>query len=207
MHCDPPNLETWLRDWLSLARRIVEPEHLLHSALTCTSSAAAWRLKSRHPFVPPHNNSSIYLTTTTYARRSGRIINAMRSGRITLQDSAFLHFHPRHRHNQRRIRWWEGPRLGGRSHVRIQNVHVGQWFSNFLRSRTTWCFFKVGVYTPWFQKNVICSNVLKINIGNKRISNVSITHERIITQKRINKAFRIWQESCSRTTWKALAYH
>jgi len=41
-------------------------------------------------------------------------------------------------------------------------------------------------------------------IANKRISNISITHERIITQKRINKAFRIWhwQESCSGTTWK-----
>ena len=50
-------------------------------------------------------------------------------------------------------------------------------------------------------------NVLKINIAHKRISNISVTHERIITQKRINKAFRIWQESCSRTTWKALAYH
>jgi len=50
-------------------------------------------------------------------------------------------------------------------------------------------------------------NVLKINIAHKRISNISVTHERIITQKRINKAFRIWQETCSRTTWKALAYH
>ena len=46
-------------------------------------------------------------------------------------------------------------------------------------------------------------NVLKINIAHKRISNISITHERIITQKRINKVFRIWQETCSRTTWKA----
>ena len=89
----------------------------------------------------------------------------------------------------------------------VQHILLGQWFSNFLRSRTTWCFFNVGVYTPWFQKNVICSNVLKINIANKRISNISITHERIITQKRNNKAFRIWQESCSRTTWKALACH
>ena len=37
---------------LSLARRATEAGSLLHSALTCTSSANARRLKSRHPFVP-----------------------------------------------------------------------------------------------------------------------------------------------------------
>jgi len=37
---------------LSLARRAMEPGHLLHSALTRPSTAAARRLKSRHPFVP-----------------------------------------------------------------------------------------------------------------------------------------------------------
>jgi len=37
---------------LSLARRAMEPGHLLHSALTRPSSANARRLKSRHPFVP-----------------------------------------------------------------------------------------------------------------------------------------------------------
>ena len=36
---------------LSLARCAMEPRHLLHLALTCPSSANAWRLKSRHPFV------------------------------------------------------------------------------------------------------------------------------------------------------------
>jgi len=36
---------------LSLGRRAMEPRHLLHSALTRPSSAAAQRLKSRHPFV------------------------------------------------------------------------------------------------------------------------------------------------------------
>ena len=30
---------------------------------------------------PPHNISSVHLTTTTYVRRSGRIINGVRSGR------------------------------------------------------------------------------------------------------------------------------
>ena len=38
---------------LSLARRAMEPRHLLHSALTRPSSANARRLKSRHPFIPP----------------------------------------------------------------------------------------------------------------------------------------------------------
>jgi len=37
---------------LSLSRRAMEPGHLLHSALTCPSSANARRLKARHPFVP-----------------------------------------------------------------------------------------------------------------------------------------------------------
>jgi len=37
---------------LSLARRAMEPGHLLHSALVCPSSANARCLKSSHPFVP-----------------------------------------------------------------------------------------------------------------------------------------------------------
>jgi len=37
---------------LSLARRAMEPGHLLHSGVTRPSSANARRLKSRHPFVP-----------------------------------------------------------------------------------------------------------------------------------------------------------
>ena len=36
---------------LSPARRAMEPGHLLHSALSCPSSADAQHLKSRHPFV------------------------------------------------------------------------------------------------------------------------------------------------------------
>ena len=39
-------------DTLSLARRAMEPGHLLHSVLTRPSSADVRRLKSRHPFVP-----------------------------------------------------------------------------------------------------------------------------------------------------------
>jgi len=52
LHCDEPaelrrNVAT-----LSLARRAMEPGHLLHSALTRPSSATARRLKSRHPIAP-----------------------------------------------------------------------------------------------------------------------------------------------------------
>jgi len=72
---------------LSLARRAMEPRHLLHSALTCSSSAVARRLKSRHPFVLSAQQP-ISLSDNNNIRRSGRITNRMRSGRITLQDSA-----------------------------------------------------------------------------------------------------------------------
>jgi len=37
---------------LSLARRAMEPGHLLHSAFSCPPRANARHLKSRHPFVP-----------------------------------------------------------------------------------------------------------------------------------------------------------
>jgi len=37
---------------LSLARRVIEPGHLLHPTLTCPPNANARCLKSRHPFVP-----------------------------------------------------------------------------------------------------------------------------------------------------------
>ena len=77
---------------LSLGRRVMEPGHLLHSALTRPSSAVARRLKSIHPFVPLHSNSLASLTTTTYVRYSGRIINGTRSGQKT------PHFNSRHRY-------------------------------------------------------------------------------------------------------------
>jgi len=47
---------------------------------------------------PPHNNSSVHLTTTVYVRRSGRIINGMRSGRTTPQDSTLQFVTPVHTH-------------------------------------------------------------------------------------------------------------
>ena len=39
-------------------------------------------------FYPPHNNSSVHLTTTTYVRRSVRITDGMRNCWTTLRDSA-----------------------------------------------------------------------------------------------------------------------
>ena len=82
---------------LSLGCRAMEPGNLLHSALTHPSGAAARRLKSRHPFVPAAHNSLVFLTTTTYVRRSGRIINGTRSGRTPPQDSALQFQTPVHK--------------------------------------------------------------------------------------------------------------
>jgi len=52
---------------LSLAHRILEPGHVLHSVLTCPSSSNAQRLKTRHPFAPAaqqlislYDNNSIF---------------------------------------------------------------------------------------------------------------------------------------------------
>jgi len=45
---------------------------------------------------PPHNNSSVYLTTTTYVRRSGRITNGRRSGWTTLYETPYIHSQHRH---------------------------------------------------------------------------------------------------------------
>ena len=79
---------------LSLARRAMEPGHLLHSTLTSPSSADARRLKSRHPFVPAaqHLISSSDNNSIRAAQWADHQWNA--SGGKTPQDS---NFHPRHR--------------------------------------------------------------------------------------------------------------
>jgi len=41
-----------MKSTLPLARRVMKPGHLLHSAFTCRSSANAGHLKLRHPFLP-----------------------------------------------------------------------------------------------------------------------------------------------------------
>jgi len=55
-----------------------------------SSAAKQWieelAQKKKTHLYPPHN-SSVYLTTITYVRRTGRITNGMRSGLSTLRDS------------------------------------------------------------------------------------------------------------------------
>jgi len=80
---------------LSLGRRAMEPGHLLRSALTRPSGAAARLLNSRHPFVLDAQRLML-TTTTTYVRRSGRTINGTRSGRTTPQDSTLQFKTPVH---------------------------------------------------------------------------------------------------------------
>jgi len=64
---------------LSLARRAMEPGHLLeHSADTGSPGGKARHLQSMHP--SPHSNSSVHLMTTTEVRRSGPITDGMRRG-------------------------------------------------------------------------------------------------------------------------------
>ena len=65
---------------LSLARRAMEPGHLLHSALTHPLSANARRLKSRHPFVPAAQQLINSSDNNIRSARSGRITDGMRSG-------------------------------------------------------------------------------------------------------------------------------
>jgi len=64
----------------------MEPGHLLHSALHRVKIHGVSNRDTR--LYPSHNNSSVHLTTT-YVRRSGWIINGMRSGRTTPQACAF----------------------------------------------------------------------------------------------------------------------
>jgi len=55
-----------------------------HPSIKCKCTAPVMET----PILPTAQNSTVYLTITTYMRRNGRITNRTRSGRITLQDSA-----------------------------------------------------------------------------------------------------------------------
>jgi len=66
---------------------------------------------------PLHNNSSVFLTTTTYVQRSGRIINGTRSGQTTPQDSALQFQTPVHTH--------PGMTLPRRAWVRLNRLLTG----------------------------------------------------------------------------------
>jgi len=80
----------------SLGRRVMEPGHLLHSALTRPSVQTHGASNRDTHLYPSHSNSSVFLTTTTYVRRSGPIINGTRSGRTSPQDSALQFQTPVH---------------------------------------------------------------------------------------------------------------
>ena len=71
---------------LSLARRAMEPGHLLHSAHTCPPSGNAGLSKLDIHLYPLHNNSSVHLTTITEVWRSGRGTDEMTKGWIALWD-------------------------------------------------------------------------------------------------------------------------
>jgi len=114
-------------DWMPVSYTSGQPSHpcrhpscwvSLHWSHT-VSSTPSWSLNTcstqRSPFYrvqmhgasnrdphlyPPHSNSSVHLTITTYVRRTRRITNGMRSRLTTPQDSAF----------------WS-PTLGTRTHV------------------------------------------------------------------------------------------
>ena len=69
----------------------MESGHLLHSALTRPAGADARRLKSRTPICTAAQQLISFSDNNNilYVRRGGRIINGMRSGWTTPQDSAF----------------------------------------------------------------------------------------------------------------------
>jgi len=79
---------------LPLARRAMEPRHLLQSALTHSPGGNAHLDRDTHLY-PPHNNSSVDLTTTTEVLRSGQI--TMECG-VVEDHYKTPYFHPRHRH-------------------------------------------------------------------------------------------------------------
>jgi len=79
---------------------------------------------------PPHSNSSASLTTTTYVRRSWRIINGTRSERTTPQDSVLQFQTPVHTP--------PGMTLPRRAWVRLNRLRTG-----FGRFRS--CLYKWGM--------------------------------------------------------------
>jgi len=72
---------------LSLGRRAMESEHVLHSALTHPPRAVARRLKSRHLFVPATQQLISFSDNNIRAVQWATRINGTRSGQTTPQDS------------------------------------------------------------------------------------------------------------------------
>ena len=82
------------RATLSLARRAMEPGHLLHSRSPAHRVQMHGASSRDTHLYPPHNNS-VFLTTTTYVRCSGRSSVECGGGR---QPCKTPHFISRHRY-------------------------------------------------------------------------------------------------------------
>jgi len=84
---------------LPLARRAMEPGHLLHSVTgwECTASPI------ETPIYPPYNNSSAHLKTTTEVRCFGWIIDEWG---VVGEQNKTLYFFPRHRYPPSRNSPW-----------------------------------------------------------------------------------------------------
>jgi len=91
---------------LSPARRAMEPGHLLHSALTCPSSANARGIKLRHPFL----SAAQHLISFSENNNIRAARWAPMECRVDGQPHKTLHFHPQHRHPPPRMTL---PRRGG----------------------------------------------------------------------------------------------
>jgi len=81
---------------LSLARRAMEPGHLLHSMFTSTSSANARRLKSKHPFVP--TAQQLISSSDNNNIRAAHWADHQWNANWAINPTQTPHFHHRHRH-------------------------------------------------------------------------------------------------------------
>jgi len=83
---------------LPLALRAMVTGHLIHSALTCPSSANARHLKSRHPFVPAAQQLISFQSTSQQQHTCGAVGGSPMKCGVSGQPYKTPHFHPRHGH-------------------------------------------------------------------------------------------------------------
>jgi len=102
---------------LSLARRAIEPGHLLHSALTRLSSADARRLKSRYPFVPAAQQ--LICSSDNKQHTCGALGGLPMECGVGRQTRKTPHFNPRHRYST------PGANFPRRAWVRLNRLSTG----------------------------------------------------------------------------------